>query len=62
MLVYIKADNYRKYLNGEIIPAFSVKEEPDQINITIPEHHVLELRYMEDRELVRYYIKRPLSS
>ncbi|WP_449168970.1 hypothetical protein, partial [Streptococcus orisratti] len=53
--VYIGADSYRKYLNGEIIPAFSVKDEPDQINIMTPEHHVLDVRYMEDRELVRYY-------
>lgn len=59
--VYIGADSYRKYLNGEIIPAFSVKDEPDQINITVPEHHVLDVRYMEDREVVRCYIKRPLT-
>ena len=59
--VYIGADSYRKYLNGEIIPAFSVKDEPDQINIMIPEHHVLDVRYMEDREVVRCYIKRPLT-
>ena len=59
--VYIGTNSYRKYLNGEIIPAFSVKDGPDQINIMIPEHHVLDVRYMEDREVVRCYIKRPLT-